>query len=205
MNTFSILLRAVKDGLRGIRMMFFTGRRDRFGFIAPTARVYQPVMGGKDNVYLYDHTVIEEGSRFITSREGRFIMKRNSVASYNFTVITALHTMEVGDMPNASTGNYGKMIPQDVIVDEGVLIGAYATLLPGTHIPRGCIVGAGSVVTKTINFTPPYSVIAGNPARFIKFRFTLEQMLEHERICFAPEERIAEEKLRHLFEQHGKQ
>jgi serine acetyltransferase len=45
--------------------------------------------------------------------------------------------------------------------------------MSGVKIGDGSIVGAGSTVTKDV---PPYSIVAGNPAKFIKFRFTEEQI-----------------------------
>jgi acetyltransferase-like isoleucine patch superfamily enzyme len=48
-------------------------------------------------------------------------------------------------------------------VEEGVMIGSNATILPVT-IGKNSIVGAGSVVTKDV---PPNSVVVGNPARVI--------------------------------------
>lgn len=184
-----IILKAIFDGLHGFRMMFLSGRRDRFGEIHPTSLVYQPCTGAKQNVYLSENTVIHEGARFITAA-GRFIMKRNSTASFNLTVITFNHKMGVGDMPNSNFGEYHTLLPEDVNVDEGVLIGANVTLLPGAHIPRGCVVGANSVVTRAI--TPPhYSILAGNPARFIRFRFSLEDQLKHEEICYDKSDRIS--------------
>ena len=38
-------------------------------------------------------------------------------------------------------------------------------ILPGVTIGSGAIVGAGSVVTKNV---PPYTIVAGNPARIIR-------------------------------------
>ncbi|KAJ0408200.1 hypothetical protein ATCC90586_003308 [Pythium insidiosum] len=52
-----------------------------------------------------------------------------------------------------------------VTIEEDVWIGGNAIILPGVRIGRGAVVGAGSVVTKDV---PPMSVVAGNPARFIK-------------------------------------
>lgn len=46
-------------------------------------------------------------------------------------------------------------------------IGTNATLLPGVTVGQGSIVGAGAVVTKDV---PPYAVVAGVPARFIRWR-----------------------------------
>lgn len=51
------------------------------------------------------------------------------------------------------------------IIKRGAKIGSNATLLPGVVIGEGCIVGAGSVVTKDI---PPYKVVVGIPARVVK-------------------------------------
>lgn len=51
------------------------------------------------------------------------------------------------------------------VVEEGASIGSNATILCGVRIGRNAIVGAGAVVTKDV---PPYTVVAGNPARIIR-------------------------------------
>ena len=50
----------------------------------------------------------------------------------------------------------------ETFVEEGVFIGANATILPGIRLGRYCMVGAGSVVTKNVE---PYTLVVGNPAR----------------------------------------
>lgn len=55
-----------------------------------------------------------------------------------------------------------------VIVDDDVWIGHGATVLSGVHIMRGAVVAAGAVVTKDV---PPYAIVAGVPAKIIKYRF----------------------------------
>lgn len=50
-------------------------------------------------------------------------------------------------------------------IDDQAWIGCNSLILGGVHIGRGAIVGAGSVVTHDI---PPFAVVAGNPARFVK-------------------------------------
>lgn len=57
-----------------------------------------------------------------------------------------------------------------VSVEDNVWIGEGVVVMPGVSIGKGCIVGANSVVTKSI---PPYSMAVGNPARVIK-RFNPE-------------------------------
>ena len=54
---------------------------------------------------------------------------------------------------------------QPVTVGNDVWIGANACVLRGVTIGEGAVVGAGSVVTKDV---PPYTIVAGNPARVIR-------------------------------------
>lgn len=68
---------------------------------------------------------------------------------------------------------------KDVIIEDGVWVGCNVTILKGCHIGKGAVVAAGSVVTKDVL---PYAIVGGNPAKVIKFRFTEEQIIEHERI-----------------------
>jgi len=59
--------------------------------------------------------------------------------------------------------------PEDwkgTIIEDGVSIGSNATILP-VRIGKGAIVGAGTVVTKDV---PPGAVVAGNPAKILRFR-----------------------------------
>ena len=53
------------------------------------------------------------------------------------------------------------------IIEDNVSIGANATILPGIRLGNGCVVGAGSVVTKDVR---PGATVCGNPAREIKNR-----------------------------------
>ncbi len=52
-----------------------------------------------------------------------------------------------------------------VIIENKVWVGFNAIILKGVTIGEGSIVGAGSVVTKDV---PPYTIVAGNPARIIR-------------------------------------
>ena len=64
-----------------------------------------------------------------------------------------------------------------VVVGDDVWIGFGAVVLSGVTIGRGAIVAAGSVVTKDVE---PYAIVGGNPARKLAYRFTPEQIIEHE-------------------------
>ena len=57
------------------------------------------------------------------------------------------------------------IIEKEVVIGDGVWIGANSCILPGVHIGDCAIVAAGSVVTKNV---PSYTIVAGVPAKFIK-------------------------------------
>jgi acetyltransferase-like isoleucine patch superfamily enzyme len=57
-----------------------------------------------------------------------------------------------------------------LIVGNDVWIGANVVILPNVKvIGNGAIIGAGSIVSKDVE---PYTVMAGNPAKFLKKRFS---------------------------------
>jgi len=58
-----------------------------------------------------------------------------------------------------------------VNIGHDVWIGHGAIVLPGRSIGTGAVVAAGAVVTKDV---PPYTIVAGNPARQIKRRFPVD-------------------------------
>lgn len=57
----------------------------------------------------------------------------------------------------------------DVIIGNDVWIGREALILSGVTIGDGAVIGARAVVAKDVL---PYSIVAGNPAKFIRFRFS---------------------------------
>jgi acetyltransferase-like isoleucine patch superfamily enzyme len=58
-----------------------------------------------------------------------------------------------------------------IVVGNDVWIGMGAAVLSGVQVGDGAVVGAFAVVTRDI---PPYAVVAGNPARVIRYRFPPE-------------------------------
>lgn len=67
--------------------------------------------------------------------------------------------------------DYGTLDLKDtaatVRIGDCAWIGGDAVILQGVEIGKGAVVGAGSVVTKSV---PPYCVVVGNPARVVKQR-----------------------------------
>ena len=59
----------------------------------------------------------------------------------------------------------------DVEIGSDVWLAQGSTILSGVKIGHGAIVAAEAVVTKDV---PPYAIVAGNPARIVRFRFDME-------------------------------
>lgn len=81
------------------------------------------------------------------------------------------------DSVKAKFATHPREAARRVRIGHDVWIGRSAIVLPGVEIGHGAVVGAGAVVTKPV---PPYAVVAGNPARHIRFRFderTVERLL----------------------------
>tara|TARA_R110000764_G_scaffold126511_1_gene214119 strand:- start:5826 stop:6359 length:534 start_codon:yes stop_codon:yes gene_type:complete len=68
-------------------------------------------------------------------------------------------------------------VDSEVVIEDDVWLGYGVIVISGVRICKGSIVAAGSIVTKDIE---PYSIYGGNPARFIKKRFTINEQEEHE-------------------------
>jgi maltose O-acetyltransferase len=58
-------------------------------------------------------------------------------------------------------------IIKGTVIEDDVWIGGNCSILDGVTIQKGAVVGAGSVVTKDV---PAYAIVAGVPAKIIKFR-----------------------------------
>ena len=52
-------------------------------------------------------------------------------------------------------------------------IGLNAIILPGVKVGDGAVIGAGSVVTRDVQ---DYEIVAGNPIKHIKYRFTPDEI-----------------------------
>ncbi|MCQ2258761.1 MAG: acyltransferase [Bacteroidaceae bacterium] len=183
-------------GMRTFWKEYCVNYRKKFGYCHPTATVTRPlVVKGPQNVFLYEDTKITNA--VIMTPVKKFIMKKHSSAVEGLKVITGNHERRVGrffrtiGLDEKAAGLEG-----DVIVEEDCWIGVNVTLLMGVTVRRGSTVAAGAVVSKS---TPPYSINGGIPCKFIKFYWTIDQILEHEAQLYPEEERYTREQLQEIF------
>ena len=123
-------------------------------------------------------TYVSEGSRIVYAEIGSFC----SIGS-NVIIGGGSHPIDfVSTSPVFVNGknifhfNFGnvKYNPfKKTIIGNDVWLGNNAIIIQGLTIGNGAIIGAGSVVTHDV---PPYSIVAGVPAKIIRYRFSDEEI-----------------------------
>ena len=105
----------------------------------------------------------------------------------NPTIITGDHR---SDVIGKIIINSDEKLPENdapVIIEDDVWCGANVTILKGVTIGRGSVIAAGAVVTKSC---PPYSIIGGIPAKVLKYRFSVDEAMQHEAKLYPVEQRL---------------
>lgn len=200
------MLKKIKNNrfIRGLWVLFveqFGNSKSKFGYIADDVFINPPTfISNPRNVYLYGNNGLNHAT--ILTTHAKFIMKPNSGSAFGLKVLTGNHARIVGVFyRNITEEMKPKGMDKDVVVESDVWIGCNVTLLAGVTLGRGCTVAAGAVVSKNI---PPYCICGGVPAKFIKFYWTIEQILEHESKLYPVEERYTKEQLEEIFNQYKK-
>lgn len=107
------------------------------------------------------------------------------------TIVTGDHRIDV--VGKCICDVHDKLPENDipVLIEDDVWIGSNVTILKGVTIGRGSVIAAGCVVNTSVL---PYSIYGGVPNRFLKYRFTIDEILEHEKnlypkdLCFTREQ-----------------
>lgn len=192
-------LKSIKAGLNKVWAQYISPfNRRKYGAIGKHSIVQSGSTLVQENMIIDDNCVIQDHINFI-SNKGKLIVKKYSVISSGCTVIPGAHKLMVGVPFYLSTLKHVGDEEGDIVIEEDCWIGAGCILLPKCHIGRGAVVGAGSIVTKEV---PPYAVVAGNPARIIATKFTIDQILAHESVLYPVAERMKREELESIFKEY---
>ncbi|MBD5367559.1 MAG: acyltransferase [Bacteroides sp.] len=187
--------RTLKHALGRLWHYYIKPQTCEFGKIGTNSVVGIPAdLKCPKNIFIGNNSRIGPRSTILTVRDGKFIYGNNNGAAEGLVVIASNHKQKVGVF---RTGSNTDNIYRDVVVEDDVWIGINVTLLPGTHISRGCIVGASSVCA---GYYPPYSVVVGNPAKVVKFKFSIDDIIKHEKLLYPIEERKQRSELVDIFE-----
>ena len=192
--------RFIRGLYMGYRELFGYSRKS-FGFIASDVTITPPtIFDNPHNVYLYGNNGLNHA--VILTTHARFIMKKNSGAAYGLKVATGNHARVIGVPYRCiSEAQKGKGLDADVVVESDVWIGLNVTILSGVTIGRGTTIAAGAVVTKSM---PPYCICGGVPAKVIKFYWTIDQILEHEKLIYQENERFSRQQLEQIYSEYIK-
>jgi acetyltransferase-like isoleucine patch superfamily enzyme len=117
------------------------------------------VEGDYSQIYMHSNSVLRKGC-FLLARV-RIELGENSTVAYGSTILT-------GANPHGPRNLLARIYEKKrapVIIEDNVWVGARAIILTGVTIGRCSVVAAGSLVNRDV---PPYSVVAGVPAKVVK-------------------------------------
>jgi len=135
-------------------------------FVEKCVLYHYPFIG--DRLLIGRFCAIAEGAKFVMNGANHAM---SGFSTYPFNIFGS--GWEEGFDP----ASWSQELRGDTVVGNDVWIGMEALIMPGVTIGHGAIVAARAVVSRDV---PPYSIVAGNPAKVVKTRFdpeTVERLL----------------------------
>ena len=190
-------------GLREFVSKYMFMRRS-FGYVSDNVIITPPnVASNRKNIYIQENVSIDADS-LMYATHAKITIKKGFVAARGLKIITGGHERRVGRFLFSITEkdkDLTKNLDKDVIINEDVWAGIDVLILGGVCIGRGCTLAARSVVTKS---TLPYAIYGGVPAKFIKFYWTIDEIIEHESKLYPENERYTREQLEDIYNKYQK-
>ena len=153
-------------------------------------------IGNPKTLHMEENTALRLGAVIQNTPNEHIYIKKYTAIGIHCSIVTNSHKSTVG-VPQVILGpSHINDISKDLHIDEDVWVGTNVTILVGGDLGRGCIVGACSTVTKPV---PPYALVTGAPAKIVGVKFTIDQILEHEKALYPENERFSREYLEELF------
>ncbi len=120
------------------------------------------------HIFIGDKVIVNMNCTFVDNN--RIDIGSNVLIASNVQIYTATHSTKVDermvqDCPDGQGQEICRTYALPVRIEDGAWIGGGTVILPGVTIGRNSVVGAGSVVTRSI---PANCVAVGNPCRVIK-------------------------------------
>jgi len=138
-------------GWRRFLLGLFGAKIGRGAHIYPGARVWAPW-----NLEIGGEAGVADGATLYS--QGKISIGRRAVVSQGAHLCAGTHDFEAEGFP---------LVVKPIVVGEHAWVAAEAFVHPGVEIGEGAVVGARSVVVKSI---PPWTVSAGNPCAVLKPR-----------------------------------
>lgn len=174
--------------------------REDFGKFPKNSKYWNPIhIDIPKNIFVDEFVKIKNGLTIINTLSEKVFIKKYTVIAANVTIVTNNHYKTVSIPQFLLDSSHINDKSSDMVIEEDVWVGTGATLLCGTHLGRGCVVGAGAVVSKPV---PPYAVVVGAPARIVKYVFTIDEILKHEAAIYPQSERMSREELEDIFSKY---
>jgi acetyltransferase-like isoleucine patch superfamily enzyme len=118
-----------------------------------------------DNVYLGGGSIISSAKSVRVGDDVLISYRVLIMDSDSHSVRYSIRKKDLADWRDDSNHDWSTTRAGEVVIGKGAWIGAGSMILKGVTIGEGGIVGAGSVVTRNV---PPWTIVAGNPARIIR-------------------------------------
>lgn len=170
---------------REVKSVLYTKRFKKFG---NNSVLYKPlIIRAYSDISIGDNTTILNGVRMqvyndLTRRNSKLEIGNNCYIGYNNTFLAGGNIIIEDGVLMASniliSSENHSVNPEDdkyymnqklecksVVIGEGSWLGENCKILSGVKIGKKCVIGAGSIVTKSI---PDYCIAVGSPAKIIK-------------------------------------